>query len=487
MNLADILEGLSAETALPGDLPVRKIRNRAQQVEAGDVYAAIRGTKTDGHELISMALERGAAAIVSDHDLGRAEQIVVPDTRKAWALMSANFFGHPSARLKLVGVTGTNGKTSVTTMLKRILDDAGIKTGLIGTIQAEYGDQVVKTQTTTPDAFELQQLLAQMVREGCEVVVMEVSSHGLRQERLYGCRFDIGVFTNLSQDHLDYHKDMEDYYQAKRKLFDMCDLAVVNLRDGYGRRLLSEISIPKVTFSAIQPEADFSASEITCKREGVSFRLRHQEVLGKVAFAIPGFYSVENALAAMAAGTRLGVGMKTMITALGKISGIRGRSEVVYHSKNFTVICDYAHTPDGILNVLSTLRECAQHRLVVLFGCGGDRDHDKRPLMAKACERYADFIIVTSDNPRSENPEKIISEILPGFSEGAEFTVVPDRKEAISYGISHAKPGDTLVLLGKGHETYQIIKEKTIPFDERKIVKEIMEQKGCPFETEEGA
>ncbi len=487
MNLADILEGLSAETALPGDLPVRKIRNRAQQVEAGDVYAAIRGTKTDGHELISMALERGAAAIVSDHDLGRAEQIVVPDTRKAWALMSANFFGHPSARLKLVGVTGTNGKTSVTTMLKRILDDVGIKTGLIGTIQAEYGDQVVKTQTTTPDAFELQQLLAQMVREGCEVVVMEVSSHGLRQERLYGCRFDIGVFTNLSQDHLDYHKDMEDYYQAKRKLFDMCDLAVVNLRDGYGRRLLSEISIPKVTFSAIQPEADFSASEITCKREGVSFRLRHQEVLGKVAFAIPGFYSVENALAAMAAGAQPGVGMKTMITALGKISGIRGRSEVVYHSKNFTVICDYAHTPDGILNVLSTLRECAQHRLVVLFGCGGDRDHDKRPQMAKACEQYADFIIVTSDNPRSENPEKIISEILPGFSEGAEFTVVPDRREAISYGISHAKPGDTLVLLGKGHETYQIIKEKTIPFDERKIVKEIMEQKGCPFETEEGA
>jgi UDP-N-acetylmuramoyl-L-alanyl-D-glutamate--2,6-diaminopimelate ligase len=484
LNLADILEGLSAETALPGELSIGQIRNRAEQVEAGDVYAAIRGTKTDGHELIPIALERGAAAVVTDHDLGRKEQIIVPDTRKAWALMSANFFGHPSRKLRMIGVTGTNGKTSVTTMLKRILDYSGVKTGLIGTIQAEYGEHIIKTQTTTPDAFELQKLLSFMAEDGCEAVVMEVSSHGLRQERLYGCQFEIGVFTNLSQDHLDYHRDMEDYYEAKRKLFDMCSLAVVNLRDGYGRRLLSEITIPKVTFSAVQPEADFSASEITCKREGVSFRLRHQEVLGKVAFAIPGFYSVENALAAMAAGAQLGVGMKTMITALGEIPGIRGRSEVIYHSKNFTVICDYAHTPDGILNVLSTLRECAQHRLVVLFGCGGDRDHDKRPLMAKACERYADFIIVTSDNPRSENPEKIISEILPGFSENAEFTVVTDREEAIAYGINHAKPGDTFVLLGKGHETYQIIREKTIPFDERRIVKQVMEQKGCPFETE---
>lgn len=485
MNLADILEGLSAQTVLPGELSVRSISNRAERIEAGDVYAAIRGTKTDGHEWIPEALKRGAVGIVTDHDLGIKEQIVVPDTRKAWALMCANFFGHPSAKLKMIGVTGTNGKTSVTTMLKRILDESGLKTGLIGTIQAEYGDHVVKTQTTTPDAFELQQLLSQMVQDGCEAVVMEVSSHGLKQDRLYGCRFAVGVFTNLSQDHLDYHKDMEDYYQSKRKLFSMCDVGVVNLRDAYGRRLLSEITIPKVTFSAIQPEADFSASEITCKREGVSFRVRYQEVLGKVSFAIPGFYSVENALAAMAAGAQLGVGMKTMITALAGISGIRGRSEVIYHSKNFTVICDYAHTPDGILNVLSTLRECAQNRLVVLFGCGGDRDHDKRPLMAKACERYADFIIVTSDNPRSENPEKIISEILPGFSEKAEFTVIPDREEAITYGISRANPGDTLVLLGKGHETYQIIKDQTIPFDERQIVKRVMEQKGCPFQIEE--
>lgn len=483
MNLASILKGISACTDLSAlserllSTEIHSICNYAESVTAGDVYAAIRGTKKDGHQFIPAVVQKGAVAVIVDHDIGLENQIIVPDTREAWALMCADFFGNPARELKMIGVTGTNGKTSVSTMLKCVLEEAGIVTGLIGTIRAEYQGRTEETVTTTPDAFFLQRILRQMVSAGCQAVVMEVSSHGLSQRRLCGCQFDLGVFLNLSQDHLDYHKDMEHYYQAKKQLFSICNRAVVNLRDDYGRRLLQEIQIPKVTFSAVQPEADFSASEITCSREGVRFRVRCGERSERVFFAIPGFYSVENALAAIAAGCLLNVKLETILHALNGISGIRGRSEVLFHREELTVICDYAHTPDGILNVLASLRECAEHRLVVLFGCGGDRDREKRLLMAKACERYADFIIVTSDNPRTEEPQKIVEDILPGLSGKVPFTVILDREEAIRYSLMQSLPGDTVVLLGKGHETYQIIGKEKLPFDERKIVDEILNGK----------
>lgn len=472
MKLSKLLNGVKTLSDIK-DTEIKDITNNSRKVEEGFVYVAIKGSAVDGHKFVNNAIEQGAVAVVVEKDMGLENQVIVEDTRKAYALMASNYFENPCDKLKLIGVTGTNGKTSVTTMVKHILEYVGLKTGLIGTIQIEYGDVVLENKNTTPDAYIFHKTLSQMEKAGCEYVVSEVSSHALDQDRLYGCKFEVGAFTNLTQDHLDYHNGMEDYFNAKKKLFSMCKKSVINVNDNYGVKLANELGERADTVSSKDKNSKFYANNIVCKVDGVNFEIKYDDVISKVDFAIPGLYSVENALVAIGIVTNLGVSLNKAITALSLLNGIKGRCEIVYSDNKMTVICDYAHTPDGIENILSSLKDSVKGRLVALFGCGGDRDKTKRPLMAKATEKYADFIIVTSDNPRSEDPKMILEDVVVGLSEKANFVKIVDRREAIEYAMKNALENDTIVLLGKGHEDYQVLKDETIHFDEREVVAEI--------------
>lgn len=470
MKLTQLLAGISDSGFQ--DCEINGITNDSRKVEAGFLYVAIAGTVADGHNYAEAALQNGAAAVLVERNLGLSGQVIVSDSRTAYALACANYFGNPAKQLHLIGVTGTNGKTSITTMVKHVLDQQGLRAGLIGTIQIEYGDVVRENNNTTPDAYVLHQTLAEMLRAGCSYVVMEASSHALAQERLYGCHFDVCAFSNLTQDHLDYHGDMEDYFSAKCKLFPMSERHVINVRDSYGKRLAKRYP-DSLTFSIEEDTAALYADQIHCTPADVSFRLRMEGVETRLHFAIPGLYSVENALTAIGICRTLGISMHDVITSLQNMKGISGRCEVIHRDPVMTVIRDYAHTPDGIENVLSSVKEYVTGRLIALFGCGGDRDRTKRPKMAAAAAQYADFLVVTSDNPRSEDPNAIIAEILPGIPASVPHVVVADRREAIAYVMTHAECGDTIMLLGKGHEDYQVLKTGTIHFNEQEVVREI--------------
>ena len=474
MKLSELLANI--ETS--GPIEDREIRNMtcdSRQVGQGDVFVCIAGGTADGHDFARKALQQGAAAVVCQRDLGIPGQILTPDTRKAYSRMAANFYGNPSKKLRLIGVTGTKGKSTVATLIKAVLMAAGKKVGLIGTIQNEIGDKIIPADKTTPDALELESLYADMVKEGCEYCVMEVSSHALDQNRIGDSHYEVAVFTNLSHEHLDYHKTMENYFEAKAKLFSICDTAVINADDPYGQRLLSQCACPALAFSMKEGRAGLRAFDVQHHPDSVDFRFCYEGVEGKLRFAMPGDFSVRNALAAMGACLQLGVCLDTITGALRTVAGVRGRNEIIPTGRDFTVICDYAHSPDSIENILSSLKETVHGRLVALFGCGGDRDRTKRPLMGAAAAAYADFVYVTSDNPRTEDPEAIIQEILPGVEgRGVPYAVIPDRREAIFQAIRDAKPGDTIVLCGKGHEDYQVIGHEKRHFDEREIVAEAL-------------
>lgn len=444
------------------------------------IYVCIRGAKTDGHLFAQAAEEKGAAVIVAERDTGVANQILVADSREAYALLCANLFGNPARELRLAAVTGTNGKTSVATTVKRLLCFAGERAGLISTIQAEYGERVVQLENTTPDAHVLHELFRAMRDEGIDTVVMEASSHALDQKRLFGLHFCVAVFTNLTQDHLDYHKSMVEYFGAKKKLFGMTDFAVVNIDDPYGRQLASELTVPYAAYSIEDPSAALFADEIECGETGVQFTLvtdsngPNGEVRSRASFGIPGLYSVHNALAAAAACMRLGLSTDMVLAGLRQAGTIRGRNEVIETGMGFQVICDFAHTPDGLENILRSTRQYAKGRIVLLFGCGGDRDRGKRPQMGRIAAQYADFLIVTSDNPRTEQPGAIIGDILRGVPAGTAYIVIADRHEAIRYALATARRDDTVILAGKGHEQYQILGDKKIAFDERTLVRGIL-------------
>lgn len=474
MKLSELLANI--ETSGPiEDREIRDMTCDSRQVGQGDVFVCIAGGTADGHDFARKALEQGAAAVVCQRDLGIPGQILTPDTRKAYSRMAANFYGNPSKKLRLIGVTGTKGKSTVATLIKAVLMAAGKKVGLIGTIQNEIGDKIIPADKTTPDALELESLYADMVKEGCEYCVMEVSSHALDQNRIGDSHYEVAVFTNLSHEHLDYHKTMENYFEAKAKLFSICDTAVINADDPYGQRLLSQCACPALAFSMKEGRAGLRAFDVQHHPDSVDFRFCYEGVEGKLKFAMPGDFSVRNALAAMGACLQLGVCLDTITGALRTVAGVRGRNEIIPTGRDFTVICDYAHSPDSIENILSSLKETVHGRLVALFGCGGDRDRTKRPLMGAAAAAYADFVYVTSDNPRTEDPEAIIQEILPGVEgRGVPYAVIPDRREAIFQAIRDAKPGDTIVLCGKGHEDYQVIGHEKRHFDEREIVAEAL-------------
>lgn len=471
MKLNELLEN-NAVTSI-GDTEITSVTDNTGRVTEGSLFFCVKGGSFDGHTAAADMLERGAAAVVCDHDLGLGEkQIITDDTRVLYGKVCAAWFGHPERKIKMIGVTGTNGKTTITNVIKHILMSTGHKTGLIGTIRNEIGDEVFETSNTTPMAFEFMQLLDKMVKAGCEYVVMEVSSFGLVQNRIGSSWFGIALFTNLTQDHLDYHKNMENYYQAKKKLFDICDSAICNIDDDYGKRLFGEISCDKLTFST-RESASFYADGIKIKPTGSSFWFCNEGKSHFVKAKIPGLFNVSNLTAAMAACLKAGVPLDKIIAAVENYSGVKGRCEVIPTGRDFTVICDYAHTPDAIENVLRSVKEYTSGRLICLFGCGGDRDSTKRPLMAQAAAKYADKLIVTSDNPRTEDPEVIIKDILTGLTDAkVPYDVVTDRREAIYHALKIAEKGDIIVLAGKGHEDYQIIGEKKNHFDEREVVAE---------------
>lgn len=474
MLLSHLLEGIETSSVYE-DREINGIKDDTRENLSDCLFVCIRGSKIDGHIFAKAALEKGAGAILCEEDLGLKKQILVKDTKEAYALACKNWYHDPARDMLLTAVTGTNGKTSVATIIKRLLEQNTISTGLLSTIQAEFAGEEFPLARTTPDAKELQSLLCRMKEKGIRAVSMEASSHALDQKRLFGLHFRVAVFTNLTQDHLDYHKNMEEYFKAKQKLFDMADMGVINLDDNYGKRLISELKIPFVTYSVKDSSADYFAEDIDYQDSGMEFTLCKEEDKRRVSFGIPGLYSVANALAAAAACEALGLSLDQIVQGLRKVGTIKGRNEIIPSNFGFQIICDYAHTPDGLENILKSTKDYAKGRIILVFGCGGDRDKTKRPLMGAVAARYADFLVVTSDNPRTENPGAIIGDILKGIPFDTPHIALIERREAIRYAISRAKKGDIIILAGKGHEEYQILGEKQLYFDEKRLVKGILQ------------
>lgn len=483
MRLRELLDGIPIPViGEAADVEIRDIRYDSRLVGPGDLFVAIPGLETDGHRYIGAAAEKGAAAVVCE----RVPEVDIPyvlvkNSRWALARLSANYFENPAEKLKLVGVTGTNGKTTTTFLLKSILEACtGEKVGLIGTNQNMIGALALETERTTPESYELHALFRQMAEAGCTWAVMEVSSHSLVLDRVAGLTFEAGVFTNLTQDHLDFHVSMDEYAAAKARLFGQCKRAVINLDDGWAGQMLEAAGAGAVTFSVEKNEADYVAKDIRLKADRVQFSVLAQNKLHRVIVHIPGAFSVQNALGVVACAGTLGISPDEAAAALSQAKGVKGRVEVVETGGGYTVLIDYAHTPDALENVLTSMKAVAPGRVVVLFGCGGDRDRKKRPLMGEAAARLADYVIVTSDNPRTEPPDQIIADILTGLKgTKTPHSVIPDRRRAIAYALDHAQTDDVIILAGKGHETYQIVGKTKYPMDEREIVAEHLAAMGA--------
>lgn len=472
MRLYKLIEGL-ADINIP-DREISSVTDNTKKVRKDCIFVCVKGGSFDGHDAAAEMLEKGAAVIVAERDLGLGnKQIITDNSRKFYGELCAAWFDHPEKKLKIIGVTGTNGKTTISNVIKNIFMKNGVKTGLIGTICNEIGDETVHTDNTTPMAFDYMCLLDKMVKAGCKYAVMEVSSFGLVQHRIGPTHFDMGIFTNLTQDHLDYHKTMENYYQAKKMMFDECDYALINTDDEYGRRIFSEISCKKERYG-ISSEADYYADAIKIKSDGTSFWYCYNGKSQLVNMKMTGMFNVSNVTAAISVCLKAGLPIEDILKAVSEYNGVKGRCEIIPTGRDFTVICDYAHTPDAVENILKSVREYTEGRLICLFGCGGNRDAKKRPLMAKVAAKFADRLIITSDNPRDEIPEAIIDDILAGLKDSEiPFDVVVDRTKAIHHSLKIAEKGDIIVLAGKGHEDYQVLPgNEHIHFDEREIVSE---------------
>lgn len=477
MLLSELTKGIEHEL-FGKDAEINKIEYDSRKVEKGDLFSCVVGTFRDGHVYAQSAVERGAAALLVEKRLPiEITQIVVSDTRKAMAMMAANYYGHPERELKLVGVTGTNGKTSTTYMIKAIAEESGIKTGIIGTIHNMIGDRSVHADRTTPESVDLFKLLRMMCDEGVTLAIMEVSSHSLDQRRVYGLEFDTSVFTNLTQDHLDYHKTIENYFAAKKKLFYHTRNAVINVDDMYGERIVEGTQCSVSTF-AIGKEADVMASEIEFTTDSVSFFVKTPKWAHRVYVPIPGLFTVFNAIGSICAAQALGFSMEATVNGLANMHRVEGRLEPLpVNGHDFSVYLDFAHTPDAVQNVLTAVQSFAKGRIVTLFGCGGDRDKAKRPIMGEIAGRFSDFLIVSSDNPRTEDPMAIIENVLEGVKRsGCPYVIIENRREAIRYALEHAKSNDCIVLAGKGHENYQEINGVKHHFDEKEVVAELLSE-----------
>ena len=470
MKLKDLLKGISVlESTADPELDIENVSYDSRKVTENSLFVAISGFASDGNRFIPVALSKGAVAVVTaKKPEGNVPYILVDSDRMALALLGCNFYGWPAKSMTMIGVTGTNGKTSTTLLLKQVLETClGAKVGLIGTMANMVGDEVIPTERTTPESFELQGLFARMRDSGCTHVVMEVSSHAVTLDRIGGVHFDIAAFTNLTEDHLDVHKTMACYCDAKAELFRRCGKAVINTDDSYAPRFLDAAACPVLT-TAVNGAADLQAQKVELLSDGIRYMVDDVSV----HVPIPGRFTVYNTLTVLGIARQLGISLADAAAALKNVDGVKGRIEVVpTPGPAYTVLIDYAHTPDGLENVLSSVRDFCKGRIISVFGCGGDRDPIKRPIMGHIGVKLADFAVITSDNPRTEVPMAIIEDILKGVEPGdGEYIVVEDRKTAIRYAMDIAKKDDIIVLAGKGHETYQDIGGVKLHLDEREEV-----------------
>ena len=471
--------------------PLSSLTDDSRQVQPGSCYIAVRGTQFDGHTAIPAAIAAGAVAIVAeepapaDTEARRLCWVQVPDTREADGLLMSRWNGTPSRDMLVLGVTGTNGKTTISYLVNHIFRAAWQRAGLIGTIIYDDGESRTPSSNTTPGCARLQEMLSTMRRNGCRAVSMEVSSHALHQHRTTGTNFRVGIFTNLTQDHLDYHHSMEEYYQAKKLLFtrmaaegDKKATAVINTDDEYGCRLAEELRpLMRVRTFGTRPGADFLATPRLVTLKGSQYELSYNGRSYLVRTPLIGEFNLSNSLAALAGAVSAGVPLPDAINALAQSPQVPGRIELVASVNNVQCFVDYAHTPDAVENVCRTMKSmCRQGRLITIFGCGGDRDRTKRPLMGEAAARYSDLCLVTSDNPRTEDPETIIDEIMPGIPTGKQHRIT-DREEAIRAALQQARPGDVVLVAGKGHENYQIFAQETINFSDAAVIRKYYAEK----------
>ena len=487
MKLSELLQALdSPRTSGDLNIEITGLAHNSRQVLKNYLFAALRGEKTDGHLFIEDAVKAGAAAVVceeEDFPVHGAARIVVPDSRRALALLADAFYGRPSKALRVIGVTGTNGKTTVTYLIHNALARAGVSSGLIGTIEYRVHGRTIPAERTTPDPVLVNSLLAEMVARGCGAAVMEVSSHAIVQKRVEAIRFDVAVFTNLTQDHLDYHGDMQRYLEVKAKLFEGLDehagdsrpkRAVVNTDDPRARRIIEATRAPVITFG-FKPSADVRATRVRLNMDGCTFTARTPRGEFSVRLALLGRHNVSNALAAIAVGMALDLDLEAVVAGIADTRAVPGRLEFIANDRGLAITVDYAHTDDALNNVLSSLREITTGRIITVFGCGGDRDPGKRPKMGAVVNRLSDVSIITSDNPRSEHPDAIIAQVLTAYDAEDGHVVEPDRRAAIEQASALARPGDTVLIAGKGHETIQQFRDRTIIFDDREVARAILD------------
>ncbi len=474
MKLSALLAGMDIVSRNAPEMEITGVAYDSRTVKPGNLFVAIAGLAADGNRFIPMAMDRGAVVVVTERvPQEGVPYIQVPDARIALAQLGANWYDHPGDKLTLVGITGTNGKTSATLLLKSVLEQVAGKTvGLIGTIQNMIGSRAIPTERTTPESFDLQGLLAEMVASGCTYVVMEVSSHALTLERVGGLHFRAAAFTNLTEDHLDFHKTMESYAEAKAKLFSRCDVGVFNLDDSYCPTMLKAATCKTITCSERDAGADLYAGSVRLASDHVDFTLNYGGREHEVWIGIPGLFTAYNAMTVLGLAAALDLPMGEAVQALRQAEGVKGRVEVVpTPGMDFTVLIDYAHTPDGLENVLRSVRGYCKGRTVAVFGCGGDRDKAKRPIMGAIGVQEADFVVFTSDNPRTEDPHQILREIVAGAENSrTPYVVIENRRQAIQYALEHGQKDDIIVLAGKGHETDQEICGIKYHLDEREEV-----------------
>lgn len=482
MKLCDLLKSVDY-TVIQGseDIEIDHIAYDSRQVTSNTLFICIEGFKVDGHQFALDAVKKGATALLVQKDIDIEDIpnyiaiIRVDNTREKMPYISANFYNNPVKQMKLIGVTGTNGKTTTTFLIAKILEQYNKKVGLIGTIENRIGNKKAEASRTTPESLDLQSLFAQMANEDVSHVVMEVSSHALELNRVDACDFEIGVFTNLTLDHLDFHKTMENYRNAKAKLFKKCNYGIINIDDPHGKEIIKQAECKVITFG-IENDADFKAHNIVMNSKGIEFTVTFEGQETRFHLNTIGRFNIYNALGAIAAGYYLNVPLEVIKSALEEMEGVPGRVQRVESSKGFSVIVDYAHAPDGLENVLKTIKEFAEGRIITVFGCGGDRDRSKRPIMGEIAGKYSNYCIITSDNPRSEEPESIIDEIEVGMKKtNCPYEKVVDRKEGIKKAIEAANAKDIVLIAGKGHETYQIIKDQVIHFDDVEVVRSILQ------------
>jgi UDP-N-acetylmuramoyl-L-alanyl-D-glutamate--2,6-diaminopimelate ligase len=458
VKLINVTQGLKYDGDIDGNIEIKGIAYDSRKVEEGYIFVAIKGFKVDGHDFVDQAIKKGAALIVVEREIDlNIKFIKVENSRISLALISKNYYENPTQSINLIGVTGTNGKTSITYIVRDMLTSMNFESGLIGTIQNCIGNEIVETNSTTPESLELNELFSKMKSKNIEHAVMEVSSHALSLSRVHGLDFDIATFTNLTQDHLDYHENMDNYFNEKRKLFETAKKTLINIDDEYGEKLYNEYKEKSYSYS-INKDADFNGNSIEMSSAGTSFVLTYQNRRHLISTPFYGDIYVLNVIAAIGSLVALGLDIDDVVKATQSIKPVLGRLEQVQNDLGINILVDYAHTPDALNNVLTIGKSFTEGRLISVFGCGGDRDKTKRPKMGRISEEIADFTIITSDNPRTEDPELIIKDILAGIQENSNrYTVISDRKIAIEKSIEIAKPGDTIIIAGKGHETYQII------------------------------